>query len=216
MPRLRLREPTLPMVATRLISPSAAVRTWGVCSSETPGLGGLPALQKCHFSLHTGRVHRQGCLFMSHATLSRQRDSLQELTLRGVGDGVRIHVVSPWLFGMTALRCLAVQNANLTALPWLGRVPCYTPRSLRTLDLDANVALQLDRTAMAALLGMSNLRQLSMRKRYRTSGGSPADGPGSQGLTDRDAKPPEATWSIDSVACIAQVAAARPTLQLCF
>ncbi len=173
---------------------------------ETTGLylDGLPALQRCHVSFHSGGVGAaKVCL--TQAGVGYQ-DSLQELTLRSVGSGVRLEQLSGYIMTLPTLRRLTVQNLGLTDLDWLDITwTTLPPAPLRSLDLDGNDALQLSEAATAALRKMTALKTLSMRK------GSAAEHGGAHGGGAADA-----AWSPESVRCIAQLVAARPDMMLHF
>ena len=118
-------------------------------------LNGLPSLRRCQLSLHSFNPTQRAYLFVSPATFQRQCDRLQEITLRGTGGTTHLAQNTSWLVGLTALRSLVLQDLGLAEIQWfLPRAACYALRSLVTLDLDGNSALQLSRLATAELLRM--------------------------------------------------------------
>ena len=139
-----------------------------------------------------------------------QQTSLQEFTLRGISENICITNLGWYLIGLPALRRLAIQNLGITSLQWLQSSLTSVPAGpLNSLDMDHNADLQLDDEAATALLNMTDLKKLSMRKRV-----SPRNASGIAGQTDYAAV--GAVWSVESVRCLTRLAAARPSLQLCF
>ena len=168
-------------------------------------LDGLPALRSCQITFRHAQNGRHAALLLSQDSFRAQRDSLQKLTLSGVGLHVQLANFSWYSSGLPALASLAVRNVGLTDLDWLSSET--TPSALAalsSLDLDDNDALQLGVTAKAALLCMTALKTLSLQE-TGTSGGD-ANEPAQ----------PRAVRTAESVRHIAQLAAARPELQLTF
>ncbi len=176
-------------------------------------LDGLPSLRRCHISLHKPKDRRNLSVFLGDSAFHRQRDSLEELTLRGVGDGIRVHQQRFCVVELRALRCLAFENVGLTDLRSL-IPPATSPAlpSLSRLGLDRNPGLQLSPLVTAGLLRMPALRTLSMRKQLPKGNiiAVASSGPG-----DAGAAATEATWSLQSVRCIAELVAAKPAFRIC-
>ncbi len=176
-------------------------------------LGGLPALRRCRIAFRVQGAGDRAFLHLSEASFDRQRNSLHELTLQGISRNIHVLNLGWHLVTLPALRCLAIQNLGVTNLNWLESSWESPPAApVHSLSLDDNAGLQLNAKAAAALLNMTALRKLSMRKRVGhsyTIGNSFAGHGGSVPWW-------AAVWTADSVRCIARVVAARPALQLCF
>lgn len=170
---------------------------------------GLPAVRSCRISFHRQQSDKEALLFLNVDSFRCQRDSLQELTLRGVGSGIRMVGQSVGFAELRALRFVTIHNFGLTGLAWL-KTGCFAP--VHALNLDGNKALELSGGATAALLAMTALARLSMRKQCTGGHGNVASG----AARDAKAPPREAVWTADSVHCLTKLAAARPGLQLCF
>lgn len=171
-------------------------------------LDGLPALQRCRL-----RFHKEGNCKQAYVSLSPASfHSLQHIMLRGVSSGVHAKGLSWCIVGVPALRQLEVQNMGLTDLGWLeaGWTSSGPVAPLQSLDLDDNEALQLSGVARSTLFTMTALQKLSMRKRSAQGDASTAGG----AAGSCDAAPQEAAWPDASLRCFAQLAAARPDLQL--
>jgi len=181
-------------------------------------LPGFPALESCHIRFSTGADGSRAFLIIHPSSFYSQKSSLQTLTLRGMNSCIRNRGCMIDL--MPAMRHLTIQNLGLTNLKWLTPVcdrDWFTPvrsspafPSLRSLKLDDNEDLQLNGAATAALLSMAALTKLSLTRRLAERQG-PDDGSDAS-----DAAPPAAAWSTESLRCVAQLAAARPDLKLCF
>ena len=196
--------PTRHMVIVQYIYPLGA----GVKALSYRGksvLDGLPALRRCHLSLHKHKDRRNVTVFLGDSAFRCQRDSLEELTLRGVSDDIRVHLQRFCVVELRALRSLAFENVGLADLRSL-IPPATSPAlpSLSRLDLDGNPALQLSPLVTAGLLRMPALRTLSMRKQILPKGNVnvAAALSGSSDVSDAAA---EATWSLQSVRCIAEL-----------
>ncbi len=152
-------------------------------------------------------------VYLSEASFGSQRHSLQQLTLRSVSQNMRLRHLCWCLIRLPALRRLAIQNLGVTNLRWLQPSWNSVPASpLHDLDLDDNAALQLDGEAAAALLNITSLQKVSMRKGVAQDAASTATRvPGPADTVARGT-----VWSAESVRCIARVVAARPALQFCF
>ena len=173
---------------------------------------GLPALQSCQISFHTHRFDGRAQLVLGPNTFRSQRDSLQTLTLRG-GAEKGISMESAGFLGqLRAVRRVTMQNLGLVSVQSLGAGGTASPPpALHSLNLDGNPGLQLDKTVTAALIKMTCLRELSMRK---ASAAGDASRAAAGDDSDSDTLPREAIWSLDSIRCIAQLAAGRPALRL--
>ena len=133
--------------------------------SEELALRGLPALRSCHIRFHTGSDSHGAVLLVNHLSFYEQRSSLQTLTLRGVNSNIRMPCSAASFGMMPTLRNLSIQNLGLTGLQWLPLVSSSPAlASLRTLQVDDNKDLQLDGAATAALLAMTALTKLSIRR----------------------------------------------------
>ncbi len=173
---------------------------------------GLPALQSCQISFHTHRFDRRAQLVLGPNTFRRQRDSLHILTVRGAGKGISMESAS-FLGQLRAVRRLTIQNLGLVSVRSLGAGATSSPSpALHSLNLDGNPGLQLGKAVTAALIKMTTLRELSMRKSSATGDTSRA---AAGDDSDSDTQPKEAIWSLGSIRCIAQLAAGRPALRLC-
>ena len=172
-------------------------------------LGGMPALQRCRLALHAaGSKH--AVLDLDEDSFDSPWHSLEELMLRGVSRSIHVTNLGWDLIALPALRCLAIQNLGVTNLKWMEPSWNSAPAGpLHSLDLDDNADLQLDVEGAAALLNLTALKKLSMRKTP-----APSNGSGIAGQADSAAA--GAVWSADSVRCLTRLAAARPALKLCF
>ena len=172
---------------------------------------GLPGLQDCHIRFHTHRSVGRAQLLLGPDTFRHQRDSLQTLTLRGVGTGICMESAS-FLGQLRAARRVTVQNLGLVSMKLGAGVTSSPLPPLHSLNLDSNASLQLDNVITAALIKLTTLRELSMRK---LSGGCDASSAVASDSDDTDPQSREAIWSLGSIRCLTQLAAARPALRLC-
>ncbi len=172
-------------------------------------LGGLPALQRCRLAFHIDGDSSRTLVHISESSFNSQRNSLQELSLRGVSNNIRLANLGWYLIGLPALRCLAI-HLGVTNLKWLETTWRSEPAGpVHSLNLDDNAALQLNGESAAALLKMTGLKKLSMRKSVANYDGSGIAGQAGSAASG-------AVWSAASVRCLTRLAAARPTLELCF
>ena len=167
-------------------------------------LVGLPKLKSCSLTFHNrgAAAWQIAEVPLRQDSFRCQRDSLQELTLCGVGQNLLLTNFSWFNSGLPALRSLAVRNLGLQHLDWLtSQVVPPDVGPVHSLDVDDNQLLHLSGASTAALVSMTALGKLSMRK------------PCGADASAADRR--KAVWSAGSFRCIAQLAAARPSLQLC-
>ena len=147
-------------------------------------------------------------MLLGQDSFRTQQTSLRELTLCSYSSTVRVANIG-WI-DLPAMQVLTVQNLGLTDLHWLSADQSSPAlAAVHSLDVDGTRALQLDSASVEALLNMSALTKVSMRKKSLEGSTNAA---GSQA----DTSVHETSWSAESVGCIAQLAAARPALQLSF
>ena len=103
----------------------------------------------------------RACLFLSKDSFQSQRDSLQELVLRGMRRNIELLNPRWCLAGLAALRSLSIQNLGLTDLQWLDQGCDSELASLHSLDLDDNEVLQLSGASLTILSSMAGLRLLT-------------------------------------------------------
>ena len=167
-------------------------------------LVGLPKLKSCSLTFQNrgAAAWQIAEVPLRQDSFRCQRDSLQELTLCGVGQNLLLTNFSWFNSGLPALRSLTVRNLGLQHLDWLtSQVVPPDVGPVHSLDVDDNQLLHLSGASTAALVSMTALGKLSMRK------------PCGADASAADRR--KAVWSAGSFRCIAQLAAARPSLQLC-
>ena len=136
-------------------------------------LGGLSALQCCRLDCQKSGRDEYAVLHLDETSLDSQRHSLQELTLRGINNNIRVANIGWYLIALPALRFLTIQNLGVADLMWMQSSWFSQPAGpVHSLDLDDNTTLQLNAEAAAAILNLTALKQLSMRKSPAPSDGS--------------------------------------------
>ena len=113
-------------------------------------------------------------LSLGSTAFQYQRDSLQELSICGVGAGIRVDTFNVDLSKLRALRTVAMQNVGLGYIHWLANWNTSTPATLDSLSLDCNPLMKLCGAATAALISMTALQTLSMQK-HSADGGTSGD-----------------------------------------
>ncbi len=82
-------------------------------------LGGLPALQTCNIAFYVQNAGEAAAVHVSEASFGSQRNSLQNLKLRGVSGSIHVVNLGYYLSQLPALRFLAVRHLDVRNLMWL-------------------------------------------------------------------------------------------------
>ena len=114
---------------------------------------------------------------------------------------------------LRAARRVTVQNLGLVSMKLGAGVTSSPLPPLHSLNLDSNASLQLDNVITAALIKLTTLREPKHAETCPAGVTRAARSPAIR--TTRTLSRGRLFWSLGSIRCLTQLAAARPALRLC-